>query len=174
MEQGSLVMANNKLILGVAGLMVAVVALIIATLLFVPEGINPAFATAVNFVNAVATGDDDIALPYMSIALRQSVAENCPNGMPSTCIKSYADDSWGDFMSAVFRRAIPDGSDVWDVQLIATYEDGQGFSGVCIYNRVERIDNDWQVTRWAGFVSCDLPTAGLQDLAGESSLNRMP
>lgn len=166
-------MANNKLILGVGSLMIAVVALIIATLFLVPEETNPAYATAVNFVNSVATGDDDTALPYMSTALRASVTENCPDGIPSTCINSYADDSWGGFMSAVFRRAIPDGHDAWDIQLIATYEEGQGFSGICIYNRVERINDDWQVTRWSGFVSCDLPTAGLQGLASESAPNRM-
>ena len=167
-------MAQNKLILGVGGLMVAVVGLIIATLFLVPEETHPAYAAAVTFVNAAATGDNDTAMPYMSESLQQAVSDNCPDGVPSTCIASYADDSWGDFMSAVYRRAIPDGNDGFDVQLIATYEDGQGFSGVCIYNRVERIDDKWQVTRWAGFVTCDLPTAGLKDLALETALNHMP
>jgi len=110
----------------------------------------------------------------MSQSLRESVAEICPEGIPSTCIESYADDSWGGFMSAVFRRAVPDGNNAWDVQLIATYEEGQGFSGICIYNRVELIEGTWQVTRWSGFISCDLPTAGLQDLAEESAMNHMP
>lgn len=167
-------MAKNKLILGVGLLIVAVVILIVATAFLVPEGSHPAYAAAVNFVNAAATGDDDTAIPYMSTTLRDTVAETCPDGVPSTCIESYADDSWGGFMSAVFRRAIPDGSNAWDVQLIATYEDGQGFSGICIYNRMEQIDGTWQVMRWAGFVSCDLATAGLQELADESAPNRLP
>ena len=166
-------MAKNKLLIGVAGLMVTVVALIIATMFLVPESTNPASATAVNFVNAAATGDDETALPYMSSTLQESVAENCPDGIPSTCINSYADESWGGFMSAVFRRQIPDGNDAWDIQLIATYEDGQGFSGICIYNRVEKIGDEWQVTRWSGFVSCDLPTSGLQGLASDSAPNLM-
>ncbi len=164
-------MAKNKLILGVGALIVAVVILIVATMFL---GTDPAHAAAVNFVNAAATGDDDTAIPYMSATLREAVAETCPDGIPSTCIESYADDSWGGFMSAVFRRAIPDGNDAWDVQLIATYEDGQGFSGICIYNRVEQIDGTWQVMRWSGFVSCDLATAGLQELADESAPNRLP
>jgi hypothetical protein len=175
MEQDKLTyMAKNKLVLGVGGLMVAIVVLIVATMFLVPEGTHPAYGVAVNFVNAAATGDDDTALPYMSDTLREAVTELCPDGIPSTCIEAYADETWGDFMSAVFRRAIPDGSQAWDIQLIATYEDGQGFSGICIYNRVEQIDDNWQVTRWSGFVSCDLPTAGLQGLASDSALNQMP
>ena len=166
-------MAKNKLVLGVAGLMVAVIALIIATMLFIPEGTNPAYAAAVNFVNAAAKGDDDSAIPFMSSSLRDAVVENCPSSVPSTCIQGYADESWGAFLSAIYRRAIPDGNDAWDIQLLATYEDGQGFSGICIYNRVEQIDDAWQVTRWSGFVSCDLPTAGLQNLAKESAPNHM-
>ena len=134
-------MAKNKLILGVSILIVAVVILIIATMFLVPEGSHPAYAVAVNFVNAAATGDDDTAIPYMSATLREAVAETCPEGIPSTCIESYADESWGGFMSAVFRRAIPDGNSAWDVQLI---------------------------------VSCDLATAGLQELADESAPNRLP
>lgn len=166
--------ANNKLIVGVAVLIVAVVVLIAATAFLVPEGTHPAFATAVSFVNDAARGRDDEAIPLMSDALTAYVADNCPDSIPSTCIQSYADDSWGNFMSAVYRRSIPDGSDAWDVQLIATYEDGQGFSGICIYNRVERIEDAWQVVRWSGFVSCDLPSAGLQQLAGDDAPNRVP
>ena len=164
-------MAKNKLILGVGTLIVAVIGLIIVSMSL---GLHPAHTAAVNFVNAAATGDDDTALPYMSKSLRDSVTENCPDGIPSTCIESYADESWGNFMSAVFRRAIPDGNEAWDVQLIATYEDGQGFSGICIYNRVEQIESTWQVTRWSGFISCDLPTAGLKSLAEASAPNHMP
>lgn len=164
-------MAKNKLILGVGILIVAVIGLIIASLSL---GLHPAHTAAVNFVNAAATGDDDSALPYMSQSLRDAVTETCPDSIPSTCIESYADDTWGNFMSAVFRRAIPDGNNAWDVQLIATYEDGQGFSGVCIYNRVEQIDSTWQVTRWSGFISCDLPTAGLKSLADVSAPNHLP
>ena len=51
---------------------------------------------------------------------------------------------------------------------------GLCFSGVCIYNRVELIDGEWQIVRWSGFVSCDLPTAGLQQLAGDDAPNRVP
>ena len=167
-------MAKNKLILGVGGLIVLVIVLIVATLFLVPEETHPAYAAAVGFVNAAATGNDDIAHLYMSDDLQAFVSENCSNGVPSTCIEGYADDSWGAFSSAVFRRAIPDGSDAWDVQLIATYADGQGFSGVCIYNRVEQIDNQWQVVRWSGFVSCDLPSSGLQELARDDAPNRVP
>lgn len=165
---------NNKLILGVGGLMVAVVILIIATAFLTPEGTHPAYASAINFVNAAATGNDEIALTYMSDSLTTYVNDNCPDGIPSTCIINYADESWGDFMSAVYRRAIPDGNDAWNIQLIATYEDGQGFSGICIYNRVEKVGDEWQVVAWSGFVSCDLPTAGLQQLADKDAPNRVP
>lgn len=167
-------MGNNKLIVGVGGLMCAITVLIVATLMLVPETTNPAFAAVVSFTNAAATGDDDAAMPYMSDALQNHIADTCPDGVPSTCITAYADESWGDFMSAVYRRSIPDGSDAWDVQLIATYEDGQGFSGICIYNRVEKAGDDWKVVRWSGFVSCDLATAGLQELARDDAPNRMP
>ena len=164
-------MAKNKLILGLSILILAIIGLIVASMSL---GLHPAHAAAVNFVNAAATGDDDTAFPYMSQTLGESVAENCPDGIPSTCIESYAEDSWGDFMSAVFRRAVPDGNTAWDVQLIATYQEGQGFSGICIYNHVELIEETWQVTRWSGFISCDLPTSGLQGLADESAPNHMP
>ena len=174
MNEWQLFMANNKLIIGVGGLIIVVIVLILATVLFVPEDSHPAFATAIAFVNSAATGDDETALSYMSEGLQDYVAENCPNGVPSTCMKSYADASWGDFTSAVYRRSIPDGSTAWDIQLIATYEDGQGFSGICIYNRVEQFDNVWKVVRWSGFVSCDLSNSGLQELASDSAPNRVP
>jgi len=165
---------NKKLIVGVGALMVTIVVLIVATVFLVPEGTHPAYAVAVEFVNSAATGDDESAVLHMSDTLMAYVADNCPDGVPSTCIAAYADESWGGFSSAVYRRSVPDGTDAWDVQLIATYEDGQGFSGICIYNRVEQIEGEWQVVRWSGFVSCDLPTAGLQQLAGDDAPNRVP
>jgi hypothetical protein len=142
----------------------SIVGLLLLTLVLTPE-VNPAFDVAINFVNAAAKGEDTIALPLLSQELQAYVAATCPEGKVSACIQAYTPPAWGKMLSAVFRRAIPDGDNAWDVLLVSTYADGQGFSGVCIYNRVERLaDATWQVTKWSGFVSCDESSAGLSDL----------
>ena len=143
---------------------ISIAALLLLTLVLTPE-INPAFEVAVNFVNAAASGDEATALPLLSQELQTYVAATCPDEKVSTCVQAYTPPEWGNMLSAVFRRAIPDGDQAWDVLLVSTYADGQGFSGVCIYNRVERLTNqDWRVTKWSGFISCDEPNAGLSDL----------
>lgn len=167
-------MQQRRLIIATLILILAVIILIGATLIFVPQDTNPAFGAAIAFVNSAAKGDSATAETYMSDSLKATVADVCPDGDVSACIQSYGEPEWGAFGSAVYRRSIPDGRDAWDVQLIATYADGQGFSGVCIYTRVEKIDETWQVVGWAGFISCDLPDAGLSDLASDSAPNRVP
>jgi hypothetical protein len=43
----------------------------------------------------------------------------------------------------------------YDVDLIATYAEGRGFSGVCIYQRMEQdAEGAWRVAGYAGFISC--------------------
>lgn len=134
-------------------LLIAVILLVITVL--VPENTNPAFASAIDFVNAAGTGDDTRAMTHLSPELQTYVAENCPDGRISACVESYSPEEWGAFRSVVFRRAIPDGDRAWDVDLIGTYESGVGASGVCVYNRVEQAeDGEWYVTAWAGFVHC--------------------
>ncbi len=145
---------NRFGILAIVFILLIAVILIVITLL-VPENTNPAFAAAIEFVNAAGTGDEDDAVKNLSPELQTYIAENCPDGLVSACIESYAPDEWGDFRSVVFRRATPDGDKAWDVDLIGTYETGVGASGVCVYNRVEQAaDGNWYVTKWAGFIHC--------------------
>ncbi|MGB1285186.1 MAG: hypothetical protein ACPG7F_01535 [Aggregatilineales bacterium] len=157
-------------------LITVITAIVIVTALLVPQQINPAYDAAVSFVNAAGKGDDADAITYLSVDLQIYVQETCPDSRVSACIEAYIPADWGGFLNAVFRRAQPDGADAWDILLLATYEEAQGFSGVCIYNRAERMSDDsWQITRWAGWVSCDLPDSGLSELAENSNApNRVP
>lgn len=155
--------------LGVGGLIVLVI-VVVLTALLVPQNLHPAYAAAVEFVNAAGRGDDDMAMQHLSPPLQTYVADNCADGRVSACIDAYTPSEWGGFLNAVYRRAQPDGPDAFDIALIATYEEGQGFSGVCIYNRAERVNGDtWQIVRWAGWVSCDLPNSGLSQLASDAN-----
>jgi hypothetical protein len=155
----------------------AVVVIVALTLMLTPEKTNPAFKTATDFMNAAGTGDADAAYALLSPEMQDYVTDNCPNGNVSDCILSYTPPEWGRLNgegAAVYRRSIQDG-DAWDIQLIATYEEGDGFSGVCIYHRVEEIaTDDWRVTAWAGFITCDEANAGLDRLRRENAPNRAP
>ncbi len=106
-------------------------------------------------MDAAGKGDDATAETYLAPELVAYVAANCPNGSVSACIDGYTPEEWGDVIKAVFRRATPDGNTAWDVDLIATYQFGTGFSGVCIYHRVEQdASGAWKIVQWAGFLHC--------------------
>lgn len=153
---------------------ITIIALVALTAALTPENTNPAFAAALSFVNAAGTGDDETALALLTPAVQAYVQANCPVGSVSACIQPYTPPEWGAFRSAVFRRAVPDGADAWDVDLIATYEQDKGFSGVCIYNRVERNPaGDWQVAGWAGFIHCG-ESASRNMATNPETPNRVP
>lgn len=150
---------TSKRIILIGGVTIGALLLLIAlTAILVPENVNPAYATAVGFVQAAATGEDAAAMAHLSDELRAYVAEQCPDGSVSACVQGYTPPEWGGLLSAVFRRAAPDGP-AWNVDVIATYAQGVGFSGVCAFVRVEPVDEAWQVTRWAGFVHCGDPNS---------------
>ncbi len=143
------------LVIGLLILTTVIVVIFALTAAFTPENTHPAYAAAVSFVNAAGSGDDDMALSLLTPELQAFVAANCPSGSVATCVQGYTPAEWGAFRNAVFRRATPDGDTAYDVDLIATYEEDKGFSGVCIYNRVEQnAAGDWQVAAWAGFIHC--------------------
>ncbi len=147
-------MRSGRFIIIGAVLLVIIVVILIATLAFIPQNANPAFATAVEFTQAAGEGNDEAAMALLDAALQEYVQANCPDGSISACVRGYTPSDWGQFRSAVFRRSVPDGT-AWDIDLIATYEAGKGASGVCIYNRLEQDENGaWRVTAWAGFVHC--------------------
>ena len=148
-------------------IVISIILIVLITALLVPQDTHPAYDVAVAFVNAASSGEEDVATSYLHDSLQTYVAANCPDGQVSACVSNYAPAAWGDFANAVFRRAIPDGADAWDIQLLATYAEDQGFSGVCVYTRVERNEDRWEVVRWAGFVSCDAPNAGLSQLIND-------
>src|SRR5690554_6583618 len=104
-----------------AGIIVTVAAIVVITLLLTPQETNPAFGVATTFMNAAAKGDDDTALPLLSEEMQRYVAQHCSGGSVAACIQSYVPPEWGELVSAVFRRAAPDGA-AWDVDLIVTYE----------------------------------------------------
>lgn len=135
---------------------VVIVAILVAALVLVPTQTSAANQTALDFVNAAVQGDDAEALANVSEAIRAFAADNCPNGSISACVDAYTPDDWGAMKTVVYRRSAPVGNE-WDVDLIAHYESGTGASGVCIYARVAPLDDtgeNWQVTRYAGFVHC--------------------
>ncbi len=149
------------IILGV----IAIVALLALTLLVQPES-TPAFETAVDFMNAAGDGNDALASSKLSSDMQDFVSANCPDGSVSACVDAYTPPEWGGLIQAVFRRSLPTDDGGWDVLVISTYEEAQGFSGVCSYFRVEQADtvDQWEITRWAGFMSCDEPNASLTSL----------
>jgi len=155
---------------------IAIAAVIVLTLIFTPEE-NPAFAASVRFANAAGLGQDDIAFELLSDDMQAYVIDNCPDGSVSACIAAYTPADWGRLLregAAVYRRSIPDGS-AWDVQLVATYQFGQGFAGVCLYHRMEQsASGDWRVAGWSGFVSCDEPNSGIHGLRRDDAPNRAP
>lgn len=167
MKQSSVLLAAGLLIL-----VVAIVAILLLTESFTPENTDPAYAAAVSFVNAAGKGDDATAMSLLSPELQTYVQEQC--GSVSACVREYTPAEWGGFLNAVFRRAAPDGPSARDVELIATYEEDKGFSGVCIYNRVEQdAAGAWKVTEWAGFVHCGEDAA--RDMAtNPDTPNRAP
>lgn len=150
----------NRRILTILLLLFGILILVIiaATAVLTPGDTNPAFQTAVGFAEAAATGDEAGARASTGPSVLDYAAANCPSGQISACVASYIPPEWGAFKSVVFRRAAPDGSD-WDVELIATYSEGVGFSGVCIYTRLSPVESGWQVTRYAGWVPCSDPSS---------------
>ena len=158
------------------GIVAFIGVVVVTTALLVPQGTNPAYAVALDFVQAAGKGDDEAAMRALSPNLQAWVGDNCPEGSVSRCIRDYAPAEWGSFLNAVFRRAQPDGNRAWDIQFVASYAEGQGFSGVCIYARSEqKADESWHVVAWSGWVSCDAPNSGLRSLISDPSVpNRAP
>lgn len=157
---------------GLAGVILVLVGL---TALFVPTSV-PAYEAAVAFVRAAGQGDEATASASLATELQAWVRANCRDGRVSACVDDYTPADWGQMLTAVFRRAQPAGSNAFDVQLVATYTDNQGFSGVCIYTQVvQQPDAVWRVTRWSGWNSCDDPNGGLANLISSPSVpNRAP
>lgn len=152
---------------------VAGLAIVVAvTLALVPQQTHPAFAAALEFAEAAGRGEA-AADALLAPPLRGYAAANCPDGRAAGCIQAYTPPEWGRFLSVVFRRAAPDGP-AWNVELIATYAQDLGFSGVCIYLRLEpEPDGAWRVARWAGYVSCGDP-ASRNMAANPAAPNRAP
>lgn len=158
----------------VGGAILIIAAMIALAVLLVPENTHPAYAAATDFMNAAGKGEEAAASALLSDELQSFVQTNCPQGQVSACLDAYTPPEWGDLLSAVYRRSIPDGR-AWDVLLVATYEEGKGFAGVCIYHRMEEVaPGDWRVAAWSGFIPCDDPDSGLQGLRREDAPNRAP
>lgn len=158
------------------GVVIAVIAgLIVLTALLVPTNV-PAYDAAVEFAHAAGHGEEAVALALLTPALQDWVTANCRDNRVSACVDDYTPPDWGNMLSVVYRRAQPAGVGAFDVQLVATYEDNQGFSGVCIYNQVvQQPDGRWLVARWSGWESCDDPNSGLSSLISNPAVpNRAP
>ena len=142
----------------IAGLLVVLIAVALT-----PEQTNPAFTTAVTFVEAAGKGDDSTALAQLDATLRTTWLDHCPQGSVSACVQSYTPPEWGKLVDAAFRRP---------PRMVKP-----GTSRSCrITRRVRRRApfastpavepngaGGWQVTRWAGFVHCSDPTARNMD-----------
>ncbi len=168
-------MSNRVIALIIGVSVIAIAGMIYLTTQITPED-YPAYQTAVEFVNAAGVDDDARAYALLSPAMQAYVDDNCPDASVAACIAAYIPPEWGQLVrdgAAVYRRSQRDG-EAYDVQIVATYEEGQGFAGVCIYNRVEEIaPDDWRVAGWSGFVSCDARNAGLDGLRQADAPNRV-
>lgn len=164
-------MRFNRLVWFVLGIVVVGGIILISPAIAPQE--NPAFAAATTFMNAAENGDEATAFDLLSPELQQYAQTNCPDGRVINCIQSYSPAEWGKLISAVFRRSAPDGAN-WDVDLIATYEQGTGVSGVCSTFRVEQDSGgQWRIYRWAGFIWCGDPAS--RNMAGNPEApNRAP
>ncbi len=147
---------RGLLLIGGAVLVVILLVILLVSASSNPDSFPP-YAAALAFSRAVGVGDNAAASAELSPAAVQWAGVNCPEGI-AVCLGRLADPAWGDLISVVFRRAAPDGANAYDVELIATYEQGVGFSGICIYNRVEKqTDDTWKVAGWAGWIHCADP-----------------
>ena len=156
----------------IALLIAAGLAVVVIGSRLTPQASNPAFTTAVDFVNAAGQGDDTQALPLLDQTMRAYVAAHCPKASPAACVQSYTPPEWGKLVSAVFRRAAPSGQ-AWDVEIIANYQTGTGASGVCSLIHVAPEAGNWLVAGWAGFVHCGDPDS--RDMAtNPDTPNRAP
>ncbi|MBE2268178.1 MAG: hypothetical protein IAE80_08080 [Anaerolinea sp.] len=166
-------MSRRNLILFAGIILASLIVVIVVTAALTPDSTHPAFAAAIGFMDAAGRGDDAAASAYLSADMQAYVAANCPNGSASACVDQFTPPEWGNLIKAVFRRATPDGQN-WNVDLIATYEFGTGFSGVCIYHRMEQDDSGaWQVAGWAGFIHCGDP-ASREMATNPDTPNRAP
>lgn len=156
-----------------AGIIAALLIVVVVTLAFVPSQTNPAFAAAEQFARAAGQGDDAAALALLSDEMQAYVAANCPDGSVAACVDAFTPPEWGAMKSAVYRRATPDGA-AWDVDIISHYEADRGASGVCIYQRMEQnAAGEWRVAGWAGFIHCGDPAS--RSMAGNPDApNRAP
>lgn len=159
-------------------LVAALIVIIALTAVLVPEQLSPAYDVALAFTDALLEARDDAAAgALIGPELTAWADANCPDGI-SACVFDYFPVSWGSPVDTVYRRSIPDGPDAWDILLITTFDAtlSQGFSGVCIYQRAEKAEGEtWQITRWSGWVSCDEPNAGLEQLrSAQDAPNRAP
>ena len=167
-------MISKSILLFGIGTVLIVIIMIALTLVFTPENTHPAYNAAMTFIRAAGDRDDDTAFSLLGNGLQTYVTENCPGGSVSACIDAYTPAEWGDLIAAEYRRSKPDGR-AWDVLILANYEEGQGFTGVCIYHRMEEVaPDDWRVAAWSGFVSCDENNTGLDGLRRDDAPNRVP
>lgn len=171
---------NRTVIILVALFAIILIGLIGLSLFLVPQETNPAFRVATEFARNALQGGKAPVDAYLSPELAAYVESSCPNGNATDCITGYIPEEWGGFIDVVYRRSVPqDNGRAWDIQLIASFEQGQGFSGVCIYLRAENPTpanaDGWKITRWAGWVSCDVDNKGLDDLrTNPDAPNRAP
>ncbi|MBI1259555.1 MAG: hypothetical protein GC204_18970 [Chloroflexi bacterium] len=163
---------RTLVVIGAVVVILAAAALILVASQLTPQATNPAFTTAVDFVNAAGKGEDAVALALLDNTMKTYVADHCPNAAPSGCIQAYIPADWGGLLSAIYRRSVPDGQ-AWNVEIIANYAEGKGASGVCSLIRVEPNAGDWRVAGWAGFVHCGDPAS--RDMAtNPDTPNRAP
>jgi hypothetical protein len=163
---------QRRTILIITAVVVVVAAIIIAAASQLTPN-SPAFTTAVDFVNAAASGDDAAAQSLLDDTMRAYVADHCPQGSAAACVQSFTPPDWGAIVSAVFRRAAPAGA-AWDVEVIAHYQQDKGASGVCsLIHVAQDAAGAWKVAGWAGFVHCGEPQS--RDMAtNPDTPNRAP
>jgi hypothetical protein len=164
---------NKRTLSIVIGVVVALAVTVAVTLALVPTETNPAFATAIAFVNAAGLGDEAAAAPHMGAPLAAYAAAECPGGAISACIAALVPADWGAFRQFVFRRAEPF-REGWAVDLIGYYETGVGNSGVCTSTYVvQGGDGVWRVEAMAGWIHCADPES--RDMhENPAAPNRMP
>ena len=84
---------KRLLLLGILAVLVLAV-VVILTAALTPENTEPAFAAAITFTNAAASGDDETAFALLDETMQTYVLENCPDGSVSACVQGYTPPEW--------------------------------------------------------------------------------
>jgi hypothetical protein len=101
------------------------------------------------FLEAVASGNDQVAETYLSHDAQTALTPSCPGGSISACLDSYGRQQWGNLQEVFWQFGLSDGASgfttVWDNVVVLIVVVSHESDGV------------WEIAGWRG-VSSDKET----------------